>query len=153
LPDNRNDGPGRSKTRARGATAIGCGPLSTFSDLGDASGAIWSAWRSPEACAILAPLHRVVVVVFLALLTFNVSGLAAIWGETSCDESCPMDSSGGQCAPNCHSCNCCSLPRVAAAATLTLVAPRTQAASWICPDDELTSPEPADILHVPKSLA
>jgi hypothetical protein len=28
-----------------------------------------------------------------------------------------------------------------------------QAASWIAVDDELTSPEPADILHVPKSLA
>jgi hypothetical protein len=98
-------------------------------------------------------VRRAAVVVFLALLTFNVSGLAAICGETSCDESCPTDISGGQCAPNCHYCSCCALPRVTGSAPVTLVAPQTQAASWICADDDLTSPEPADILHVPKSLA
>jgi hypothetical protein len=98
-------------------------------------------------------VRRAVVVVFLALLTFNVSGLAAICGETSCDESCPTDISGGQCAPNCHYCTCCALPRVTGSATVTLVAPQMQAASWIWSDDELTSPEPADILHVPKFLA
>jgi hypothetical protein len=98
-------------------------------------------------------VHRAVVVVFLALLAFNVSGLAALCGETSCDESCPTDLSGGQCAPNCHYCSCCSLPRVAASAPIALVAPPVRAASWVSADDHLTSPEPADILHVPKSLA
>jgi hypothetical protein len=98
-------------------------------------------------------VRRAAVVVILALLTFNVSGLAALCGETDCDESCPTDISGGQCAPNCHYCSCCSLPRVMGSAALTLVQPRAHAASWIAPDDHLTSPEPADILHVPKSLA
>ena len=123
------------------------------------------SWRSgegerPSRCLAIppvlwdpAPVRRVVVIVYLALLTFNVSGLAAICGETVCDESCPTDISGGQCAPNCHYCNCCSLPRVAGSATVTLVAPQPLSASWISPNDDLTSPEPADILHVPKSLA
>jgi hypothetical protein len=98
-------------------------------------------------------VRRAVVVVFLALLAFNVSGLAAICGETECDESCPTDISGGQCAPNCHYCNCCSLPRVTGTATVMLAAPQTQSASWTWADDDLTSPAPAEILHVPKSLA
>jgi hypothetical protein len=94
-----------------------------------------------------------VAVVFLALLAFNVSGLAALCGDTACDESCPTDLSGGKCAPNCHYCSCCSLPSVTGSATVALVAPRARAASWISVDDRLASPEPADILHVPKSLA
>jgi hypothetical protein len=98
-------------------------------------------------------VRRAVVVVFLALLAFNVSGLAALCGDTACDESCPTDLSGGQCAPNCHYCSCCSLPSVTGAATVALVAPHVRAASWISVDDRLASPEPADILHVPKSLA
>jgi hypothetical protein len=98
-------------------------------------------------------VRRAVLVVFLALLTFNVSGLAAICGDTSCDdESCPGDLSGGQRAPNCHNCSCCSLPKVTASNTAALVAPPAHGLSWIRSIDRLPSPEPADILHVPKSL-
>ena len=98
-------------------------------------------------------MRRAVLVVFLALLTFNVSGLAAICGDTSCeDESCPGDVSGGQCAPNCHYCSCCSLPTVAGAAAAGLVEPQGCDAAWVGTTDDLASPEPADILHVPKSL-
>jgi hypothetical protein len=97
-------------------------------------------------------VRRAALVVFLALLTFNVSGLAAICGDTSCDESCPTDLSGGQCAPNCHSCSCCSLPTVTGSATVALVRPQARHASCVSANDDLTAPEPADILHVPKSL-
>lgn len=98
-------------------------------------------------------MRRAALLVFLALLTFDVSGLDAICGETACDESCPTDVSGGQCAPNCHYCSCCSLPRVTTAATAALVAPQERGRSWIAADDCVTSPAPADILHVPKLLA
>jgi len=98
-------------------------------------------------------VRRAALVVFLALLTFNVSGLAAICGETVCDESCPTDVSGGQCAPNCHYCSCCSLPRVMGSAAVALVAPQAHGTSWTSADDELISPAPADILRVPKLLA
>ena len=97
-------------------------------------------------------MRPALVIVFLALLTFDVSGLAAICGETSCDESCPTDVSGGQCAPNCHYCSCCSLPRVTGSTTVALVGPQQRTTPWISADEDVTSPAPADILHVPKSL-
>ena len=66
------------------------------------------------SCAILGAVRRAVLVILLAMLTFNVSGLAAVCGDAPCDdESCPGDLSGGECAPNCHFCSCCSLPKVA----------------------------------------
>ena len=97
-------------------------------------------------------MRHAVLVVFLALLTFNVSGLSSVVGDADCDESCPTDLSGGQCPPNCHYCSCCSLPRGTAPAIITLFAPMARDASWLRSSDEVTSPEPAEILHVPKPL-
>jgi hypothetical protein len=98
-------------------------------------------------------MRRAALIVFLALLAFNVSGLAAICGDVSCgDDSCPGDLSGGECAPNCHFCSCCSLPKVTASTTVALVAPPVRVTAWIGSIARLTSPEPADILHVPKPL-
>jgi hypothetical protein len=98
------------------------------------------------------PVRRVVLAVLLALLTFDVSGLASVCGDAACnDDSCPGEFSGGECAPNCHSCTCCSLPKVAgSAATVALVAPSAHGLAWVGSIDRLPSPEPADILHVPK---
>jgi hypothetical protein len=98
-------------------------------------------------------VRRVILVTLLALLSFDVSGLAGLCGETACDEPCPSDQSGGQCPPNCHSCDCCSLPKGAASPVATLVAPAAHERSWIDSTDRLPAPEPADILHVPKTLA
>ena len=95
-------------------------------------------------------VRRAVVVILLALLTIDVSGLSGLCGETSCDEPCPGDNSDGQCPPNCHDCSCCSLPKIAGAAAPALVAPAARPQSWSGPIDRLPSPEPADILHVPK---
>jgi hypothetical protein len=97
-------------------------------------------------------VRRAVLVVFLALLTFNVSGLAALCGDGDCDESCPTDVSGGQCAPNCHYCSCCSLPKVAGAAATTLTGPAAQAPAWLATNDRPSTPSAADIMHVPKLL-
>ncbi|HET9012110.1 MAG TPA: hypothetical protein VFN38_09875 [Gemmatimonadaceae bacterium] len=95
-------------------------------------------------------MRRAVVVILLALLAIDVSGLSGLCGETSCDEPCPSDNSDGQCPPNCHDCSCCSLPKVTGSAAPALVAPAARAQSWSGPIDRLPSPEPADILHVPK---
>jgi len=95
-------------------------------------------------------VRRAVLVVFLTLLAFDTSGLSALCGETTCDEPCPGDISGGQCAPNCHFCSCCSLPQVAGGAVTPLIAPPARARSWTASCDRLPAPEPADILHVPK---
>jgi hypothetical protein len=95
-------------------------------------------------------VRRAVLIVFLGLLTFNVSGLAAICGDADCDESCPTDVSGGECAPNCHFCSCCSLPRVMSPGSITTpYAPVAHASAWIQSSDRPPSPELADILHVP----
>ena len=98
-------------------------------------------------------MRRAVLVVLLTLLTFDVSGLAALCGDAPCDDdSCPGDLSGGECAPNCHFCSCCSLPKVAGSTTAALVAPQAHGMPWIGQMNRLPSPEPADILHVPKIL-
>jgi hypothetical protein len=92
------------------------------------------------------------MIVFLTLLTFNVSGLAALCGDGDCDESCPTDVSGGQCPPNCHFCSCCSLPKVAAGASTTLTEPAPQTTTWVAKSERPSSPSPANIMHVPKLL-
>ena len=97
-------------------------------------------------------LRRAVLVVLLTLLTFDVSGLAALCDEGACDEPCPTDLSGGKCPPNCHDCSCCSLPKVTASVAVALIAPAAHLTPWVGPIDCLPSPEPADILHVPKPL-
>lgn len=97
-------------------------------------------------------VRRAVVIVFFALLTFDVSGLAMICGNADCDESCPADVSGGQCSPNCHFCSCCSLPKVMSPGSTTTFTPPMLGYAWIQSSEAPTSPEPADILHVPISL-
>lgn len=95
-------------------------------------------------------VRRFVLVVYLALLTFDLSGLAAICAETSCDEICPTDVSGGQCPPNCHYCSCCSLPKVMNTVAIVLVEPHGRDTDWVAATEDLASLEPAEILHVPK---
>ena len=98
-----------------------------------------------------ASVRRVALLVFLALLTFDVSGLSGLCDEADCDEPCPTDLSGGRCPPNCHDCSCCSLPRVTTTPALAFIAPPVCARSWIGSTDHLPAPEPAEILHVPRS--
>jgi hypothetical protein len=97
-------------------------------------------------------VRRALILVLLALLTFDVTGLAALCGDPGCDEDCPTDLSGGDCAPNCHSCSCCSLPKVAGSTTPAAIALTSTGISWFAASRGLPSPEPADILHVPKLL-
>ena len=99
-------------------------------------------------------MRRAVLVVFLALLSFQVSGVAAALGDGPCeDEDCPGDVSGGQCPPNGHCCSCCSLPTVLApTGGAALAIPEGSDATWTRSDDRIASPEPDDILHVPRPL-
>jgi hypothetical protein len=98
-------------------------------------------------------VRRAVLVLFLALLTVEVSGLAAICGDSACHEDCPSDASGGQCAPNCHFCSCSPLPTFTRpASAVTEMRPASQRASWVDATDTPASPYPAAISHVPKLL-
>jgi len=95
------------------------------------------------------------MLVLLTLLTYQVSGIAAGLGDGQCndDGSCLGDVSGGQCAPNCHSCSCCSLPTVVAGTTSPdLGVPDSKDASWTHADGRVALPDPQGILHVPKPL-
>jgi hypothetical protein len=95
---------------------------------------------------------RALLFAVLLLLTFDVSGLGALCGEATCDDPCPADVSGGQCAPNCHACSGCSLPKVTSGGELQLAAPEVGEQTWFEPHDRPPCPEPADILDVPKSV-
>jgi hypothetical protein len=94
-------------------------------------------------------VRRVVLIVFFALLTFDVSGLAMMFGDDDCDQGCPTDVSGGQCSPNCHFCSCCSLPQVTIPGSASAFTPPALGSTWIQSSERPTSPEPGDILHVP----
>jgi hypothetical protein len=95
-------------------------------------------------------MRRAVLLVFLALLTFDVSGVAALCDAGACDEDCPTDAPGGQCPPNCHFCSCCSLAKMTAGATIALVAPPARTTSWLRALGGDSCPDPAEILHIPK---
>jgi hypothetical protein len=98
-------------------------------------------------------LPRAVLVLFLALLTFEVSGLAAMCGDEACNEDCPSDASGGQCAPNCHFCSCSPLPTFTRpACAVTELRPTFARAGLMRAIATPAAPDPAAILHVPKLL-
>ena len=99
-------------------------------------------------------MSRVFLFAALLCVSFQLSGLGASFGDPACaSEECPSDGSGGECAPNCHSCACCSFPRVTPSAAFT-TAPAQDAAraESIGAAEMPASPAPADILHVPKQL-
>jgi hypothetical protein len=97
-------------------------------------------------------VRRLLLIAFFAMVTFDVTGLSAICGDADCDESCPGDVSGGECAPNCHFCSCCSLPKIARHLSTAFLAPPAQATPRTESAEYPASPEPADILHVPKRV-
>jgi hypothetical protein len=94
-------------------------------------------------------------ILFLALLlgfSFEMSGFAAVLGDPAC-EDCPNDRSGGECAPNCHACACCSIPRTVRSDTAAVapIAPPSRT-EWLEVPSVPPSVDPSDILHVPKSV-
>jgi hypothetical protein len=99
-------------------------------------------------------VSRALFVAALLCLSFELSGLGASFGDLACEnEDCPADASGGECAPNCHSCACCSFPRVTpSSAFATAPTPDTVRIESIGRADMPAAPAPADILHVPKQL-
>lgn len=94
---------------------------------------------------------RVLAIAVTLVLSFNLSGLSAMCGEPPCD-GCPQERSG-ECAPNCHSCACCSFPKTTPSdGTRDLIPPKLVRADWPDKVGAPPSTEPGDILHVPKLL-
>jgi hypothetical protein len=98
-------------------------------------------------------VFRAALIAAVMCISFEVSGLAALCGDPPCSEECPTDRSGGECPPNCHTCACCSLPTVTDASPhAVLLPPDFQPGSWVRTAEVPFSPEPAEILHVPKRV-
>ena len=99
-------------------------------------------------------MFRAVLVLFVLTLSFEMSGLGATFGDPNAEnEECPGNASGGDCAPNCRLCGCCSVPRVTPPVAFTVAASAEGArADWFAPMEMPASPEPAGILHVPRSV-
>jgi hypothetical protein len=98
-------------------------------------------------------LVRGFLILLLTLIAFEVSGLAALCGDPPCNEDCPTDASGGECAPNCHLCRCCSLPSFTKPASLAInPALLFRRSGWIQGIRTPSAPDPTAILHVPKLL-
>jgi hypothetical protein len=96
-------------------------------------------------------LLRILFALALALFTEQASGIASVQVGDECGERCPGDAPDGTCPPDCQFCACCSLPRVLAPQPAASVpAPTAHRFVQVSRDSLPNSPEPADILHVPK---
>lgn len=89
----------------------------------------------------------------LALATFlaQATGFAAMV-EGPCVESCPDDDPAGHCSPLCACATCGHSVRQAVAVRVaTLAAPQSRPLTFESGARLFPSPEPDEILHVPKS--
>jgi hypothetical protein len=99
-------------------------------------------------------VSRLLLLAVVLGLSFELSGLAATLGDPACSADCPDDRSGGECPPNCHSCDCCSSPRtVTTEPSLGAPLVEVRSARWVALVETPPSVEPSEILHVPKLLA
>jgi len=95
---------------------------------------------------------RAVLVAVILVLSFQTSGLGAVFGDGACSGHCPTDESGGECAPNCRLCSCCSTPKtVLSRITPASPIPEIAGVSWPAARQRPPSPDPRAILHIPKS--
>ena len=110
--------------------------------------------HSRSGVLISAPVFRAVLVAAILCLSFELSGLAALCGDPGCTDECPSERWGGQCPPNCQACGCCSLPKLVAPALpgSEVIRPATRSIAWSWTSELPLSPDPADILHVPRLL-
>jgi hypothetical protein len=97
---------------------------------------------------------RAVLIAAVLCISFETSGMASVFGDESCSEECPTDASGGECAPNCPFCACCSLPKTmslpfaTAGAVIAAIADVTWGRTTVRPP----CADPAAIFHVPKPI-
>jgi hypothetical protein len=94
---------------------------------------------------------RTLLILATLCSAFELSGLA---GEIPCSEDCSSEDAGLPCPPNCQACCCCSLPRTVAAPASPVAAPvgDVRRVTWIAGSLGSPSPDPRDIVHVPKPL-
>ncbi len=109
------------------------------------------ARRARSACYRARVVARILLVLALLLAFGQASGMPVL-GDT-CGEDCP---DGKQCPPLCPTCACASasLPSVPApvAVMASPLAPAPRVLVFAVPAPSGLSPDPREILHVPRSL-
>jgi hypothetical protein len=95
---------------------------------------------------------RAILLAAVLCVSFETSGLGSALGDLVCSDECPLDDSGLPCAPNCHECSCCSLPRLIGTDVVEVVLPAPARGTWTVRDTFYASPEPSGLLHVPRPL-
>ena len=101
------------------------------------------------------PCVRVLSVLVLAVFLGQATAFAALIETDDCDQSCPDDEPGGKCPPICPSCSCAShsQPSVLVPENLaTLIDLPPVVIPQIMDVTPLPTPDPREILHVPKPL-
>jgi hypothetical protein len=94
---------------------------------------------------------RLALTLSLAMHVAFSTSEASVFEKRVCAQSCPDDDFGGNCAPDCADCMCCPHLRVIATAAeskFQLPSGPSRAPEWDV--WEPLSPDPGEILHVPK---
>ena len=95
------------------------------------------------------------IVVLYAVLA-QATGLAWALTEDACATQCDDDDPGDrdQCPPNCPSCVCSTVVHATFAAPVAVLAFElpTSRVTFVEPNEAQPSPDPRDILHVPRTL-
>lgn len=96
---------------------------------------------------------RIALAVGLATYVAIATGEVTAFSAASCSQRCPDDDAQGKCAPDCADCACCPHLRLSfAVAEMKVSAPVQGDPVPEHRQTEPQSPEPGDILHVPKTL-
>jgi len=80
---------------------------------------------------------------------FSYAAGLAVLAAPECTQLCPGEEADGSCAPLCSNCACCFHPRLAAGAT-QISAPPKVGVILGGRESRVASPNPSEILHVPK---
>ncbi|MBI4510850.1 MAG: hypothetical protein HY698_14545 [Deltaproteobacteria bacterium] len=98
---------------------------------------------------------RALSIVLLTLFIGQATGLTELVEADECAQPCPGDSPDGHCPPACQFCACCPTLRPAVLSQSAAILPSQESHAVIGEQTETPpSPEPREILHVPKlSLA
>jgi hypothetical protein len=103
-----------------------------------------------RACYVRGVARLLTIIAFMLFLG-QVTGASALVDADTYIESCPGERPDGDCSPRCDACSCCPTlrPIVPLEATAVMPAP-TLEAIFGANETRPPSPEPDEILHVPK---
>lgn len=106
------------------------------------------------ACYDSRVVIRIVMIAALILAFGRASGV--FWFGDACSADCSDDCGDGkQCPPGCPTCTCAPTTQTMPSTHITVTEPErdVQRVEFVAPAAFVTSPDPRDILHVPKLAA